>query len=107
MLLLCPQFVAAISLREKRWARHYRGASLKPGQFMENAWSRLVITQEYKDVVQALVKRHLQQSERLVDLIPGKGGGVVMLLHGPPGMGRTLTAGWGYDGWPLLKWLRC
>lgn len=62
-------------------------------QFHEDAWSRLVIDQQYKDVVQAMVNTHLRQSDRFDDLVPGKGGGVVMLLHGPPGVGKTLTAG--------------
>ena len=45
---------------------------------------------------------HLRQSDRFDDLIPGKGGGVVILLHGPPGVGKTLTAGNNISQNPLL-----
>lgn len=60
------------------WAASYPVADLEPVQFQKNAWSRLVIDQEYKDVVQAMVNSHLRRSDRLDDLIPGKGGGVVI-----------------------------
>ncbi|KAI0145610.1 hypothetical protein GGR57DRAFT_506803 [Xylariaceae sp. FL1272] len=91
MLLVCPPTVRAFSLREKTWS-HYLVSRLRPVQFQENAWSRLVVEQEYKDVVQAMVNSHLRQSDGFEDLVAGKGGGVVILLHGPPGVGKTLTA---------------
>lgn len=40
-----------------------------------------------------MVNSHLRQSNSFQDIVPGKGGGVVILLHGPPGVGKTLTAG--------------
>ncbi|KAI0114168.1 hypothetical protein F4776DRAFT_638428 [Hypoxylon sp. NC0597] len=91
MLILCPPKVHAFSLLQKSWSEYYV-THLKPVQFQNNAWSRLVLDQEYKDVVQAMVTSYLRKSDMFQDLVPGKGAGIAILLHGPPGVGKTLTA---------------
>jgi SpoVK/Ycf46/Vps4 family AAA+-type ATPase len=48
-----------------------------------------VLEQERKDLIAAIVS-HSQVVFR--DIISGKGGGSIFLLHGPPGVGKTLTA---------------
>lgn len=50
---------------------------------------KLVLPQEQKDLVKALI--HHDQS-LFHDIIGGKSGGAVVLLAGPPGTGKTLTA---------------
>ena len=67
----------------------------------------LVIPQQYKDLLLALVDNHtsgmqrrqeklMKQARALnkgnVDIVPGKGQGLIVLLHGPPGSGKTSTA---------------
>lgn len=56
----------------------------------------LVIPEEYKRIVKSLVKSHalglLNSKSQQVDLIRGKGKGLVILLHGVPGVGKTSTA---------------
>ena len=61
----------------------------------------LVIPDEYKKIVKALVKSHALGSrlgvndamnKQQVDLIRGKGKGLIILLHGVPGVGKTSTA---------------
>ncbi|KAH8889089.1 P-loop containing nucleoside triphosphate hydrolase protein [Thozetella sp. PMI_491] len=67
----------------------------------------LVIPQEYKDLLLALVDNHTSGIQRRrekvnsqaraldngkVDIVPGKGQGLIVLLHGPPGSGKTSTA---------------
>ncbi|KAI4262402.1 MAG: hypothetical protein L6R42_002424, partial [Xanthoria sp. 1 TBL-2021] len=54
----------------------------------------LVIREEYKRAVKALVKSHsLSPGNRhQVDLVRGKGKGLIILLHGVPGVGKTSTA---------------
>ncbi|OTA54474.1 P-loop containing nucleoside triphosphate hydrolase protein [Hypoxylon sp. EC38] len=91
MLILCPPKVHAFSLLQKSWSEYYVN-HLKPVQFQNNAWSRLVLDQEYKDVIQAMVTSYLRKSDMFQDLVPGKGAGIAILLHGPPGVGKTLTA---------------
>ncbi|KAK0375150.1 hypothetical protein CLIM01_07497 [Colletotrichum limetticola] len=90
-LMLCPNVVRAFSLRDKRWAL-YSVVDLKPVQFAVDAWKRLVLKPEYKEVIWAMVKSYLAHSTNFYDLVDGKGEGLVILLHGPPGVGKTLTA---------------
>lgn len=51
----------------------------------------------HKDMVQALVEEHFQGKShdsdlREYDLVAGKGQGLIILLHGVPGVGKTSTA---------------
>ena len=65
------------------------------------AFDDLVIPPQYKQVVMALVANHSRGStpidsdasaSRQIDLIRGKGKGLIILLHGVPGVGKTSTA---------------
>ncbi|KAL8911012.1 MAG: hypothetical protein Q9171_003748 [Xanthocarpia ochracea] len=59
-----------------------------------SAFNDLVIHEEYKTTVKALVMSHaLSPGDRhQVDLVRGKGKGLIILLHGVPGVGKTSTA---------------
>lgn len=91
VLLLCPQHVHGYCLRDKVW-KSLNVNQLKPVKFRKNAWDRLVLDSEYKDIVQAMVSSYVDKTASLEDLVAGKGAGLVALLHGPPGTGKTLTA---------------
>ncbi|KXH50781.1 ATPase [Colletotrichum simmondsii] len=90
-LMLCPRTVTAFSLRSKSWSS-CNVVSLDPVEFAADAWKRLVLKTEYKEVIWAMVKSYLAHSTGFKDLVAGKGEGLVILLHGPPGVGKTLTA---------------
>jgi SpoVK/Ycf46/Vps4 family AAA+-type ATPase len=49
---------------------------------------RLVLPEEKKVLIRSLV----ENSADFSDIISGKGGGCIFLLHGSPGVGKTLTA---------------
>jgi len=62
----------------------------------------LVLDSKTKDLVKALImvrtpgtgfKQGMSLVRKRDDLIAGKGNGLIMLLHGGPGTGKTLTAG--------------
>ncbi|KAL8897984.1 MAG: hypothetical protein Q9207_006925 [Kuettlingeria erythrocarpa] len=89
--LLCPQIVHGYCMRDKVWKK-LNVNQLRPVNFRKNAWERLVLDKEYKDIVQALVSSYVDKTAGLEDIIAGKGAGLVTLLHGPPGTGKTLTA---------------
>ena len=76
---------------------------LRPVSFRKNAWDRLVLDAEYKDIVQAMVSSYVDKTAKLDDLVAGKGKGLVTLLHGPPGSGKTLTAGPSHFHLPILS----
>lgn len=57
----------------------------------KQAFRHLVIDKEIKDIIQALVTSKLA-TEQTTDFIQGKGNGLIILLHGGPGTGKTFTA---------------
>jgi SpoVK/Ycf46/Vps4 family AAA+-type ATPase len=60
-----------------------------------DTWQDLEITQDHKGIVQALVNTHFSKDrtkDPVFDLVREKGKGVVILLHGVPGVGKTATA---------------
>ncbi|KAL8720922.1 MAG: hypothetical protein Q9181_007817 [Wetmoreana brouardii] len=89
--LVSPQTVHGYSLRDKVW-KNLNVTQLRPVNFRKNAWERLVLDEEYKEIVQAMVSSYVDKTAGLEDIIAGKGAGLVTLLHGPPGTGKTLTA---------------
>lgn len=58
----------------------------------KDAFKRLVIPDETKELIQALVTAQSNQMRIAPDIIAGKGSGLIILLHGGPGTGKTLTA---------------
>jgi SpoVK/Ycf46/Vps4 family AAA+-type ATPase len=55
--------------------------------------NRLVLQEDKKELVKALVTVHIEKSHDIkTDFLDGKGEGLIILLHGGPGTGKTLTA---------------
>jgi hypothetical protein len=59
-------------------------------QFRENAYEMLVLDEERKDMMFSLVESGMESGDK--DFIGGKGGGVIFMLAGTPGTGKTLSA---------------
>lgn len=55
------------------------------------AFDNLVIDRDTMELIQALVMNQVE-AERGTDVIGGKGNGLIVLLHGGPGTGKTFTA---------------
>ncbi|KAI9170829.1 putative cell division cycle ATPase [Paramyrothecium foliicola] len=101
--VLLPKRMFAYALRERRFIAVDLN-HLKPVRREAGVFEDLRIQKEYKDVVRGLVMSHFQKKvlERKYaaasqegpsqDLIQGKGRGLVVLLHGVPGVGKTATA---------------
>ncbi|PNS14797.1 hypothetical protein CAC42_2026 [Sphaceloma murrayae] len=99
--VLLPGYVYGYVLRHRTWARMSIDPKLLRNVDVRNRWEDLVIPEENKDTILALVQRHIghandQQSKsgnkQMESFISGKGRGLVFLLHGPPGVGKTSTA---------------
>ncbi|KAI6083724.1 P-loop containing nucleoside triphosphate hydrolase protein [Hypoxylon rubiginosum] len=61
----------------------------------EAGWDELALADGHKKNISKMVQHHLNKDNReksIKDLIPGKGEGLVMLFHGVPGTGKTMTA---------------
>jgi SpoVK/Ycf46/Vps4 family AAA+-type ATPase len=57
----------------------------------KKAFDNLVLGHSAKELIEALVTTQINR-ERSTDIIHGKGNGLIMLLHGGPGTGKTFTA---------------
>jgi SpoVK/Ycf46/Vps4 family AAA+-type ATPase len=64
---------------------------VEPVSWNKKAFDRLVLDNKSKELINALVSVHVSE-KRTGDIISGKGKGLIILLHGSPGVGKTLTA---------------
>ena len=58
----------------------------------DEAFTSLVLNPRQKTLIYSLIKQHTRRSEKFDDFIKGKGKGLIGLLTGRPGCGKTLTA---------------
>ncbi|KAK3998263.1 hypothetical protein QBC44DRAFT_314084 [Cladorrhinum sp. PSN332] len=64
----------------------------------ETSFDQLVLPRGHKDMVLSLITQHFRDKDLgrsgddQVDIVRGKGKGLIMLLHGAPGVGKTSTA---------------
>ena len=90
--LLCYSHMPGCSLVTKKWG-WFDVAKVKDVEYSENAFSDLVLPKERKEMIRSIVKVQTDNAMPFEDSIKGKGNGVIFLLHGPPGVGKTFTAG--------------
>jgi hypothetical protein len=92
-LLMCSFLVPGFFLATKRW--YFLDVSgIKDITFNTTAFEKLVIPQDKKDLISSLITTIPQKEKSTFDdFIEGKGKGLIFLLHGPPGVGKTFTAG--------------
>ena len=91
MPLLCPPFTYGYSLARKEWCKFYVDG-ITEVKWKPDAFDELMLGHRQKQVLHALVSSHLFPANAR-DQMQQKGKGLVLLLHGTPGSGKTLTAG--------------
>ncbi|KAM0718471.1 hypothetical protein Q7P37_005541 [Cladosporium fusiforme] len=100
-LLLLPERVFGFVLRTRSWACLRLGADDSGREHLTlvaqrvDPWQDLEIPSGHKSIVQALIKTHFSKDkvqDAQFDLVREKGKGVIILLHGVPGVGKTATA---------------
>ncbi|KAH7325689.1 P-loop containing nucleoside triphosphate hydrolase protein [Stachybotrys elegans] len=98
--MLLPQTIHGFVLKQKDWTLLLVD-NVEPVKWNKDAFDRLVVRPSTKEMIKALVmvrimeregERVMDLSRKRDDLIAGKGNGLIMLLHGGPGTGKTLTA---------------
>ncbi|KAK3392743.1 hypothetical protein B0H63DRAFT_498314 [Podospora didyma] len=65
---------------------------LYPIEWNSSCFDNLVLDPSTKKTIQALATTHAEVRDSFDDIVQGKGRGLVCVLHGPPGVGKTLTA---------------
>jgi len=76
----------------KRWG-WFKIRGIENIEFNLTAFESLVIPASQKELICSLVREHQTGTSAFDDIIQGKGKGLIFLLHGDPGVGKTLTAG--------------
>lgn len=89
-LLLTDATVRGYSLRDKDWFNFFIDG-IKDIVWNDYAFEALVAPPEQKNLVLAFAESQIAHREHFDDIIQGKGKGTIMLLSGPPGVGKTLT----------------
>ncbi|KIX97702.1 uncharacterized protein Z520_06480 [Fonsecaea multimorphosa CBS 102226] len=89
-LLLFPPKMMGYNLHAKRWYELYVD-QMKDVDWNTQAFKTLVMAEDTKELILALVENQLE-AKKSTDLISGKGSGLIVLLHGGPGTGKTFTA---------------
>ncbi|RAH71883.1 ATP-binding protein [Aspergillus aculeatinus CBS 121060] len=90
--LLATPWVRGFSLRKKEW-RAFVVDEVEDIVWSKDAFDSLVLPrgqQDLKKLILAVAKA--QSHDSFDDVVHGKGQGVILLLSGPPGVGKTLTA---------------
>ncbi|EUC27844.1 hypothetical protein COCCADRAFT_110654 [Bipolaris zeicola 26-R-13] len=89
-LLVFPRSVVSYDLRRKRWidlqVDHIRDVT-----WNTQAFESLAIDDDAKELLEAVVTNQIVSSKG-TDIIADKGNGLIILLHGGPGTGKTFTA---------------
>ncbi|KAF2676112.1 P-loop containing nucleoside triphosphate hydrolase protein [Lentithecium fluviatile CBS 122367] len=89
--LIATAKVRGYSLRDKKWLQFFI-PSITDITWNEDAFASLVAPQEQKDLILSFAESQIKNREQFDDFVQGKGKGIIMLLAGPPGVGKTLTA---------------
>ncbi|KAI0018103.1 P-loop containing nucleoside triphosphate hydrolase protein [Xylariomycetidae sp. FL0641] len=90
-VLLCNSHLRGYALKTKRWGR-FLVTGTKPISWNEAAFTNLMLPGGHKDLVLSLIESQISEDALFDDLIEGKGLGVILLLIGNAGTGKTLTA---------------
>ncbi|KAI1115456.1 hypothetical protein F5Y14DRAFT_129911 [Nemania sp. NC0429] len=95
-LMLMPNLVWAFYLRGQKW--HALDVNMVYDViYPYDAFDYLVLPAGHKAILSSLISVHqspksMQSNRPDSDLVIGKGKGLIMLYHGPPGVGKTSTA---------------
>ncbi|KAK5086788.1 hypothetical protein LTR05_003956 [Lithohypha guttulata] len=91
--LMATPMCRGFSFTEKVFLEFFVDA-LSPIEWNTSCFDQLVLPSSQKELVQALVAEHTARHEnsQFDDIVKNKGLGLILVLHGPPGVGKTLTA---------------
>jgi SpoVK/Ycf46/Vps4 family AAA+-type ATPase len=89
--MLCTPKLRGYSLKTKKWLDFFL-EFVSDIKWNVNAFDSLVFPEDQKELIRAVSKSQVKNREVFDDVIQGKGKGIIILLSGAPGVGKTLTA---------------
>ncbi|KAI0385085.1 hypothetical protein F5Y04DRAFT_246801 [Hypomontagnella monticulosa] len=90
-LVTMPPIIAGFSLAKRCWG-YFLIDDISEIEWSNQAYDDLRIDESKKASIRKILEEHRSAPVAFDDIIPGKGTGLVFLLHGPPGSGKTMTA---------------
>ncbi|KAJ5970418.1 AAA family ATPase [Penicillium vulpinum] len=90
-LLICDSCINGFSFAQKVWCK-LAVRALSEVEWNHNAFKRLVMEENRRQLIHGLVQGHRQDDAVFDDIVANKGQGLIALLTGSPGVGKTLTA---------------
>ncbi|CAI4213275.1 unnamed protein product [Parascedosporium putredinis] len=90
---MCRNNIVGFVVGQKVWVQYIRTSSLTEIEWGRDPFRSLQLGEERKRLVHRLVTGFANdKTDAYDDVVAGKGKGLIFLLHGPPGLGKTLTA---------------
>ncbi|KAH8726153.1 P-loop containing nucleoside triphosphate hydrolase protein [Phaeosphaeriaceae sp. PMI808] len=89
--LICTPMLRGYSLKNKLWLNFFVNC-VKDIEWQKDAFDRLVLPKNQKELILGFTESQRKYRDTFDDVIEGKGRGMIILLCGPPGVGKTLTA---------------
>ncbi|KAH7092408.1 hypothetical protein FB567DRAFT_237317 [Paraphoma chrysanthemicola] len=89
--LICTPMLRGYSLKNKLWLNFFVNC-VQDISWQKDAFDRLVLPKNQKELILGFAESQRKFRDSFDDVIEGKGRGMIILLCGPPGVGKTLTA---------------
>jgi hypothetical protein len=89
--LICSPLLRGYSLKNKFWLNFFVNC-VKEIEWQTDAFDRLVLPKNQKELILGFTESQRKFRDTFDDVIEGKGKGMIILLCGPPGVGKTLTS---------------
>jgi hypothetical protein len=89
--LICSPTLRGYSLENKLWL-NFDVDCVEAIEWQTNTLDRLVLPEQQKRLILTLTQSQRKYRNSFDDIIEGKGKGMIVLLYGPPGVGKTLTS---------------
>jgi hypothetical protein len=91
-LTLCSNILPAYCFKTGEWVQLLEPEKVQPITWNDSVFRDVMLPPGHKELIVSFVEGHLSKNVEFDDIISGKGLGLLMLLVGPPGLGKTLTA---------------
>jgi hypothetical protein len=90
--LVCSRTVRGYCLQNKMWG-DFIVDKVEEIEWDDSCFGKLQIDLDLKSNLESLVSQYSTTDSCFKDILKGKSKGLTILLRGPPGSGKTLTAG--------------
>ena len=88
--MICTPLLRGYALKSKQWLNFFVN-SVREIEWSAGAFDSLVLPANQKELILGFTESQRKNKGMFDDVIEGKGKGIILLLCGPPGVGKTLV----------------